>query len=133
MSVRATRAVLDGLYPRGGTHLLVLMVLADHADDSGRNVWPSVARVARSARCSTRQVRRIMRDLAADGVIEPDGAAVGGRPGATRRWRLRLDLLGVPPAVFGATRSGRGHVSGGGRDGADAHLRDVEPTESTAA
>lgn len=133
MSVRATRAVLDGRYPRGGTHLLVLMILADHADDAGGNVWPSVARVARAARCTTRQVRRIMRDLEADGVIEPDGAAVGGRPGSTRRWRLRLDLLGALPAVFGAARSGRGHVFGGGRDGADAQLRDGAPTESTAA
>ncbi|GMV60111.1 MAG: hypothetical protein AMXMBFR72_32040 [Betaproteobacteria bacterium] len=126
MSVRATRAVLDGAYPRGGTHLVVLLVLADHADDAGANIWPSVGRVARVARCSARQVRRILRDLEADGVIEPDGSAAGGRPGSTRRWRLRLDLLGARPAVFGAARSGRGHVL-------VAQLRDGVSTEPAAA
>lgn len=48
------------------TTLLVLLSLADQANDEGRT-WPSVAHLAQRARCSERHVRRILKELEESG------------------------------------------------------------------
>jgi len=53
--------VWDNANASGG-ELLVLLALADHANDKGV-CWPGVARVARKARMSERHVQRILRKL----------------------------------------------------------------------
>ncbi len=60
MSIRAIRWVWPHTLPT--THKLVLLVLADMADDAGY-CWPSVQTVAKHCGVSTRTVRRIIRDL----------------------------------------------------------------------
>lgn len=50
---------------------LVLIGLADHADDNGQNARPSVALLADYARCSPRSVQRKLRDLNECGLIWP--------------------------------------------------------------
>lgn len=58
--------------------LLVLLALADHANDSG-TCFPSVARLAERARLSLRQTQRVLRHLEEIGLIgrEPHGGRRG--------------------------------------------------------
>ncbi len=71
-------------------HKIVLLALADHADDDGGNVYPSVERVAWKTGYVVRQVQNIMRDLRAAGLIEAVANAEGGR-GKVARYQLHLD------------------------------------------
>lgn len=48
------------------THLLVLLSLADQANDDGR-CWPSAAHIAKRARCSDRYVRQVISELQSAG------------------------------------------------------------------
>ncbi len=68
---------------------LVLLAYADHADDEGNNVFPSLPRVAHKTGYSKDQVRRISRDLRTDGLMELVQQAHGrGHPA---RYRLTLE------------------------------------------
>lgn len=55
-----------------GVDLLVLLCLADHANDEGI-CWPSFERVAHRARCSYRHVFRVMKHLEQEGWIAREG------------------------------------------------------------
>jgi hypothetical protein len=52
---------------RRGTERLVLLALADCANDEGRECWPSVATLARKCRVDERTVQRVIRRLAEGG------------------------------------------------------------------
>lgn len=54
--------------PAGASQLLVLLAIADNADDEGL-AWPSMELIARKARMSERQVRRIVKELEASGEL----------------------------------------------------------------
>ncbi|WP_461119562.1 helix-turn-helix domain-containing protein [Saccharothrix stipae] len=58
-----------------GTDLLLLLAIADAADDQGRNAWPSVADLARKTRLDERTVQRRLKRLHGRGdiAIEPGG------------------------------------------------------------
>jgi hypothetical protein len=56
----------------------VLMALADHADHSGCNIYPSVGLVAYKTGYDVRSVRRIIADLRDDGILLPCGKTRGG-------------------------------------------------------
>jgi hypothetical protein len=51
-----------------GTRRLVLLALADYANDQGM-AWPSIASLAQKCRLSERQTQRILRILEKDGEI----------------------------------------------------------------
>lgn len=51
---------------RSTAHKLVLLALADHADDDG-NCWPSLHRIAAKSGLTVRTVQRHLRDLEGDG------------------------------------------------------------------
>ncbi len=68
---------------------LVLLAYADHADDDGDNVFPSLGRVAHKTGYSVDQVRRISRELASDGLMEKVEEGVGR--GNTHRYKLTLE------------------------------------------
>lgn len=80
MSIKAITWVLDDC-PASGTELLVMIALADYADESGVS-WPSIATLARRARCSERTAQRAVRALEADGsqIVR----AIGGGRASTR-------------------------------------------------
>ena len=59
-----------------GATLLVLLALADYANDTGV-CWPSREALAQKSRVSTRHVKRILRALEFRGLIETD---VNGGP-----------------------------------------------------
>ncbi len=75
---------------------LVLLAYADHADDDGDNVFPSLGRVAHKTGYSVDQVRRLSRELAADGLMELAEKGVGR--GNTHRYRLTLEKGSKLPA-----------------------------------
>ncbi|MGH3433096.1 MAG: helix-turn-helix domain-containing protein [Thermocrispum sp.] len=52
-----------------GTELLMLLAIADHADDDGRNAWPSRARLAAKTRLDERTVRRVIKRLEKAGLL----------------------------------------------------------------
>ena len=61
MSIKIMQWVWDD-GPQEATELLVLLAMADIADDEGL-CWPSIARIARKCRMSDRNARRIIRRL----------------------------------------------------------------------
>lgn len=67
MSVTVLRRVIENSSATGGARLL-LLVLAEHADDNGK-CWPSVGTLARECRCSKRYVTANLRALESSGDI----------------------------------------------------------------
>ena len=86
---------------------LVLMALADAADDSGV-CWPSVATVAAKCNVSTRTVRRVMKTLSAQGLLVSEQRHRKDGSRSSNRYRLLLaggDNLS-PASVTSVTTSG---------------------------
>lgn len=73
MSVHAISWVLRHSDESVPGRRLVLLVLADKADDDGTNAYPSVATIARETRMSERGVQYALRALEADGRIKKLG------------------------------------------------------------
>lgn len=67
--------------PAKQSHLLVMLALADYANDTGV-CWPSMASIATKARVTERGARKIVRELEALGWLEIDTG--GGRHGCNR-------------------------------------------------
>jgi hypothetical protein len=85
------------------TKKLVLLALADHADDAGANVYPSVPRVAWKSGLSTRQTRRVMQQLRDDDELLILVREGGGR-GGTNEYRIDI-TKGVNLTPFNEWRS----------------------------
>lgn len=87
MSIKVLTWVWEHSEEEGGA-LLVLLALADWANDDGSRIFPSIASAAKKSRLSERQVQRILRLLEGKGTIakEIDG---GGR-GKTTSYRILL-------------------------------------------
>lgn len=79
--------------PYEGGALLVLLALADWANDQGK-CWPSVASIARKARLNERQVYNVLRTMRADGVISCE--AGGGRGKASVYTINTAKIAGLP-------------------------------------
>jgi DNA-binding Lrp family transcriptional regulator len=80
----AWRVKIDGRFR------LLLLALADFADDDGDGIWPSIATLAEKIDYSERQVQRMLRDLEEMKVLKPTGKSVG------QSTVYRLDLTGLP-------------------------------------
>ncbi len=80
MSIRLMTAVLEDDTLTDATETLLMLALADHANDSGY-CWPSITLLAKRARVSERQAQRLITKLIEDGRIEADRR--GGRNRAT--------------------------------------------------
>jgi hypothetical protein len=63
---------------------LVLLALAENANDDGSGAWPSVETLSRKSRLSTRQVKRCLKGLAEDGAIVSEGVG----PRGTQSWAI---------------------------------------------
>ena len=88
MSIKVSTAVWQGSRHKSG-NLLVLLAVADHADDEGF-AWPGVPLLAREARLSERHTRRCLNELKASGELEvlPNQAPSGGT-----LYRICIDQL----------------------------------------
>lgn len=76
---------------------LVMLIIADHADDSGANAYPGIARIARRASLSERQVQRILSDLMRRNLIRIDFQRGGGVDVRSDRRPNRYTIIGVTP------------------------------------
>ena len=81
MSIRVMTSVWDDARTKAHTELLVLLALADWANDDG-HCWPTVAALAAKARLSERATQQILGRLAATGRIRRISG--GGRGRATQ-------------------------------------------------
>lgn len=95
MSLRIVSAVWD-YGPDDQGELLVLLALADFADDSGV-CWPSIRSVAQKARLTERGAQKIMRRLEARRYIEREESA--GR-GGTNRYRITPNAVHPAPERY---------------------------------
>lgn len=89
-------------------HKYVLLKMADHADDSGLHVFPSVHTIALHTGLSERTVQRRLRELRDMGLIEISRAAQGQRP---TEYTIRGDRL-TPLPVLTTDRGDRGDTPG---------------------
>lgn len=81
--------------PASGNELLLLLAIADQANDLGADAWPSIDTLARRTRLNPRTVQRLLQRLAASRLlaIEPGG----GR--RSNRYAIDLSLLTDSPAA----------------------------------
>ena len=94
MSVRTISAVWEHSR-QSGTGLLMLLALADFADDRG-NAYPAVGTLARKCRMSPRNAIYILKGLQESGELE---VRTNQGPRGTNRYRVVLEALkGVQPA-----------------------------------
>jgi hypothetical protein len=71
---------------------LLAVRLADFADDDGRGIWPTVARLAAETELSERTVQRILREFEDEGLLVV--VAEGGRkPGQATRYDFSMAAL----------------------------------------
>lgn len=93
MSIRLMSRVWDETRFKG-TDLLVLLCLADHANDDGI-CWPAYDRIAARARCTRRQAIRCVERLIAEGWVTKDGRKPVGKGGYVNIFRVgkRGDIL----------------------------------------
>lgn len=68
MSIEAMVWVLHQS-PLRGAEKVILLGIANHADNDGGNAWPSVATLARYANVSERQVQRVLKQMESAGHI----------------------------------------------------------------
>ena len=88
MSIKVSSLVWQASQHRG-SDLLVLLALADSANDQGV-AWPAIPSIAHKARISERQAKRILAHLEADRVISIERGS--GRTHASR-YSINLDRL----------------------------------------
>ena len=77
MSIEVTTWVYRHSEERLGRRL-VLLVLADHANDDGSGAWPSVETISEKARLSRSQTQRCLRALESEGAVEKAGKSRAG-------------------------------------------------------
>lgn len=87
MSVQALAWVLDHSRAEN-TARLVLMSLANHAGVDGGNAYPSVATIARQARCGESTVRKALETLQVLGELEETGTG----PKGTRCFHIKMEV-----------------------------------------
>jgi hypothetical protein len=78
-----------------GTDLLMLLAIADFADDDG-NAYPAVGTLAAKCRMGARNAIYILRALEASGELQ---ILINQGPKGANRYRIVLDALGVQPTA----------------------------------
>jgi len=91
MSIALMTATWDLRMPP--SHKLVLLALADWANDRGGSCFPSIRRIAERSSISERQAQRYMRSLELDGWLTVVGNRTGGKPGNSRHYQLAADRI----------------------------------------
>jgi len=95
MSVKIMGLVWDCGLPRNEKY--ILLALADHADHEGRNIYPSVGRVAWKTGYDERMVQRLIKKLIIQGVLVGEGSGKRG----TNRYRIEIKCLPQRPDYEG--------------------------------
>lgn len=94
MSVKVTSWVWEHSRSRGAQRL-VLLCIADHANDDGLEAFPSLARLARKTGMTERGVQKAIQALVALGELQ---VTMGGGRGRSNRYRVLMQTPNdVPP------------------------------------
>jgi hypothetical protein len=104
------------------SQLLVALALADHGDDAGSSIYPSIARIAWKSGYSPRQARRIVRELESRRLLVKVGEPRGTRP---TEYRMDVSACTAKPPFDPAradTMSGRSDCPGGHSERARADI-----------
>lgn len=75
---------------------IVLLALADQANDAGRNCWPSVPTIARRSSQGERTVRRALQSLEAKGLL-----SIHHRTGTSSQYHIHLSHPDTPANLAG--------------------------------
>jgi hypothetical protein len=94
MSIKIMNLVWEH-YPFGGGELLLALALADHSDDFGRRIYPSLAYSARKTRQSERAVRYQLRRMNESEWLIPSKYEGGGR-GRTTEYYINPSWIENP-------------------------------------
>ena len=114
--------------------LLLLLALADFANDEGGNVFPSVATMAGKTRCSERSIQRRLRDLEDQGLLGIEKTATRH---STTHYRINIACFSearqsVTSARAEVTSQAPGATNGASRgDTAMSPDSLVEPSDRT--
>lgn len=107
MSIKLITACWDR-GPKSQSPLLVMMALADRADDQGGSCFPKIDEVARKSRMSARNAMNILAQLERDGWIEIDRRALDNvdrrkkkkKQGKVNNYTINLAKLGLAPSAI---------------------------------
>jgi len=111
MSIRAVE-ICRSARVGSSTRKLVLLLLAEHADENGARIFPAVATLAADAELSDRAVQLALKDLVGMGVLVVVRAGGGGR-GATTEYRIDLERAkDVRPTEEAASKGEAGSRKG---------------------
>jgi len=91
MSVRMMDKVWNTTLPTA--EKMVLLVIADHANDNGTNAWPGIATIARKTSMSTRTVQRHIKTLEQSGLIDVVVQGGGNKDTRNDRRPNRYDIV----------------------------------------
>jgi len=94
MSVKAMALVWDLECPKDyneltfkPNHKFVLIAYADHADHTGKSIYPAVATIAKKTGYEERSIQRITSELESMGLLVADGQG----PKGTNRWYIPVN------------------------------------------
>lgn len=130
MSVKVISMVWEHSEQKEGT-LVILLALADCAQDDGRNAFPSVETLARKARMSERNARYCLRRLEESGEIERIGKH---GPGTTiyriciEKWGANLAGANLAGGQFDAPQGGNPFPKGGQPVAPEPSITVIEPS-----
>ena len=113
MSVRAVARVWELSTAKGG-ELLVLLAIADYAEDDGRHAWPTVLKLAAKSRMSERGVRDVLRRLEHLGELAIEKNTTGRRVRDGHRPRAFMHVLccaDQPAKIAGESSSETGRIT----------------------
>jgi hypothetical protein len=91
MSIKLMSQVFEAAF-KSPTEKLVMLVLADKANDEGQNIFPSVATIARMASLSDRAVQLTLKKLIDSGCLKQDGTYKSSH-GPVNRYSILVDKL----------------------------------------
>lgn len=110
--------------PSSGGRLLVLLALADRANDEGI-CWPGVNELSNKARLGPRQVERVLKELERDGEIE----SPEGKPSKKTPYRIRQNVGHQNDPTSGSDSSSPVTDSSVAGDGTPIQEPSVEPSK----
>ena len=125
MSTRALTYVFYNVHIRPGTKL-VLLAIADTADDDGDNAWPSIATLARKASVHPRSVQRAINELVKLGLLT---VVRGAGPPGTNYYRVHMPPLNAVTTAGPTGGAVHGHRVVRERRRADVPEDDDSPAE----
>lgn len=115
-------------FPEGGSRLLLLLALADFADDNGERIFPSVATLAAKVRLSERAVQYLLRKLEQLRWLEV--VVEGGGRRRTRLYRIPVERLKRLHRLF---EEGRSPESGKVKSSAKKDAKATAPDTSESS